>query len=50
MDYLSQINKNICGDEFKIRDNSYFNLIYDFIIAQNILLKQFKSLYFELLY
>ena len=28
MDYLTQINKNICGDEFKIRDNSYFNLIY----------------------
>lgn len=35
MDYLSQINKNICGDEFKIRDNSYFNLIYDFINIAN---------------
>ena len=35
MDYLSQINKNICGNDFKIRDNSYFKLIYDFINTTN---------------
>ena len=31
MDYLININKNICGDNFEIRDNSCLNLICDYI-------------------